>query len=188
MADWRRLGRDTALGVVMRTSAEPLPYTAMAELVVIAVCVAVALCAVVWHLRRETGQAAPAARTADEEVRQIIAQAEAAVEVPPPLPPAAPTVQALAPPVDPFPVGVNRYTPVWAADDTLERPFVKVHRVYGDGRRTPEGFVIVAANRKLGATLPAGEARATRQVTFCRSCWPPVPVMPGRPLPRRAPR
>lgn len=159
------------------------PITGFAVVVLV---VMVALWAVVWHLRRT----ATAEADAQTEVAQRIAVEEArrqvAEEGPPPAP-APPTVEAVAAAlrVDPYPPGVSASTPVWLA--AADRQFVKAHRLSPSGWRTPEGYaVVVEQGRELGVTLPAGMALATRQVQFCRRCWPAVPVMPDRSLPRRS--
>lgn len=161
---------------------EPYHWVVLAGIVITIVGVAAALVVVVWSLRR-----AGDPTEADRSVGQRIAQraVEVLPEGPPPTPPAKPVFEAAGPPAVLFPTGVNRYTPVWLADDTHDRPSVLAHRLVGHGYRTVEGYLIREGHRRYGRTTPAGLAVANRNVQFCARCWPAVPVIPGRPLPRR---
>lgn len=112
-------------------------------------------------------------------------------DIPPPVPPLPPIVEAIdeIPPLlagtlpRQLPPGVGRYTPVWMP---WEAKGMLVHRLAGDGHRTPEGFLIVAGpGCKFGHTMPAAMALVIWHANFCGECWPRVPVIPGRDLPRR---
>lgn len=160
---------------------EPFPYQVLAGLALVVVCAAVALWAVVWNLR------AAGNPTAAERVVQRRIARKAMTPLPPAEPPAKPVFEDSGPPPGMFPVGVQQYTPVWLADDTVERRNLRAHRLVSHGYRTPEGYLIRQGEQRFGRTMPAGLAIANRNVQFCRRCWPAVPVIPGRPLPRRRP-